>query len=93
MKGIKRNIKVYEVGNGFLVEIDYDAKCQGHPTVDAWLWHENYGIKMSMFGCMPEDANDFLETVEANLPEYIRLYAEDYMDGDDWERFANDFCF
>lgn len=91
MKEIRTNVKRFDAGNGFIVEIDFNGLCQGHPCIDAWLWHENYGVRMEMFGCDPEQLPGFLKVIENNLPEYIRIYAEEYMDGDDWERFAN--CF
>ena len=83
MKEIKVNVKRFDVGNGFIVEIDYECQCMGHPTVDAILWHKDYGIRMEMFGApkdRPDEVEIFEDVVEANLDEYIEMYREEYMD-------------
>ena len=82
MKEIKQESRVYEYDDGFRVEIVI-----GDENYEAWLWHKNYGIKASMFG-MPKSQQsyeDFLETVEATIIEDIIAYAQDYMDGEDYD--------
>ena len=47
-------------------------------TYEAWLYNREYGIKDLMFGMPVEQQSfdEFLEIVEANVPEYIELYKE-----------------
>ena len=47
-------------------------------TYEAWLYNREYGIKDFMFGMPVEQQSfdEFLEIVEANVPEYIELYRE-----------------
>lgn len=60
-------------------------------TWEVWLWHKGCGIKDFMFG-LPKynsagkeqykDYNEVLEIVEANLPQYIGMYYEEFMKGE-----------
>ena len=69
-------IDTYEDGD-FIIEItrtDYGW--------DAWLCEKSYGIKNMMFGCFESHFTyqEFLEAVEANLPEYEADYTEEYIE-------------
>ena len=66
------NIKTYDVGNGFCVDIE---KKDGY--YDSWIYRKNIGIKMSMFGC-EENLSEFKKLVFANLEEYEEMYDEEY---------------
>lgn len=64
---------------------------------DAWLYKKNYGVKTYMFGAFKKYYNEmqhkehietletFIEMVDANLPDYIKLYK---IEIDDIERAA-----
>jgi len=71
---------------------DYIVECVYLPeddTVEFWLQHKNYGIKLLMFG---ENANDIgwhgkgipdtsvIDLIENNLDSYIKEYQEQYED-------------
>ena len=60
---------------GFLVDI-----VQNEEGTAAWLYHEDYGIKMLMFGEDGTSWQDFTEIVEANLPIEVGVYKDLYMD-------------
>lgn len=64
----------YNVGEGFYVDI-VNLR---NGTYEAWLYHETIGVKDFMFG-IKETRTDFLETVNANLEEYIAIYELRYM--------------
>ena len=51
-------------------------------TYEAWLYNREYGIKDLMFGMPVEQQSfdEFLEIVEANVPEYIELYKAQHED-------------
>jgi len=51
-------------------------------TYEAWLYNREYGIKDLMFGMPVEQQSfdEFLEIVEANVPEYIELYKVQHED-------------
>lgn len=59
---------------GFYVDIVDDD------TLEAWLYHENYGIKELMFGEDGTSILDFKDLVEINLPSYIESYKDKYFD-------------
>lgn len=80
------NVKTetYEVGD-FLVDIQEDDE-----MFDMWLVHKDYGVKNYCFGSPKENyqygephtvtKEEFMETVEANLEDYIREYREEVME-------------
>ena len=75
-------IRTIECSKGFYIDIVYDSKQE---LFYAWLFHEDYGVKESMFGCPVEQPNGittieyFTELAIANAPDYITSYEEDYM--------------
>ena len=76
----------HEVYNGFMVDIT-----ESKEIFEAYLYHKDYGVKMSMFGTMKEahkeyygkaeTLSSFSETVETALQfdDYIPLYIERYI--------------
>ena len=87
MKRANLKTYTYEAGNGFMVDIVVKED-----MFEAWIYHENYGVKDMMWGS-PKTYTRFGETheetlksfkalVEANIPEHAMFYAEQYMDED-----------
>lgn len=63
-------------------------------TFEAWLAYENYCVSELMFSVPKgqQTYDEFLETVEANLPDYERFYAEKNIDEDDFSlKFTDTF--
>ena len=69
--------ETYKAIDGFLIDIEDDGECY-----NAYLWHENMGVKDLMFGVFKEShsKSDFIDLVIANFEDYRTLYEEDYMD-------------
>lgn len=86
-------VDTYELSlKGFFMEIVTRIDKHGK-MYDAYLYHEDYGIKEYMFGLLADNMPDYayvLEVVEANLPDYISSYVEDHMDYDDVEKYLGD---
>lgn len=63
--------------DGFLVEIE-----ETESEYAAYLYHEEYGIKMLMYGMPKEQQSkaEFMEIVEYSVDDYIQCYVEEYMD-------------
>ena len=64
--------------HGFCVDISTDGD-----TIEAFLYHRDYGIKSLMWGGMltkDQTAESFKDLVFANIPDYIKLYLDEYMD-------------
>lgn len=76
MEKADRKITVYELDDGFYLDI-----ADGKDGYEAWLYHEDYGIKSMMFSIPFSKAGKkrFKEIVEQNIDEYISSYEEDYM--------------
>lgn len=84
MKEIK-NIATftYDMGNNWRIDVVH----KGY-EIDAWIYHDAYGVKLFMFGEMTKPSTsitEFMELVEANFDDYKSLYEADYMDAEDWE--------
>lgn len=75
------NIKLTQYRHGkFIITIE-----EGKGLFSAWLRHERYGIQTMMFGWPKKqptgetfDYDAFMELVEGNLDEYIRIYKDEY---------------
>ncbi len=66
----------YDVGfRNFMVDVVETE--YGH---EAFLYKSNYGVKDLMFGLQEKDIDAFVEIVEANLPDYMYSYEEEYCD-------------
>ena len=86
--------------DGFHVDIVEQTDTLADNTTEriysAWLYHEEYGIKEMIFGCMEETVkskNAFVDMVEAELndhiEEYMRKYANEYLYDDMTEMVMN----
>lgn len=86
MMGLKRSkileIKSYDTEcRGFIVDIVTKHNLGSFKHLyEAWLSHENYGIKSFMFGAICDNKIEFIGLVVENLPECIKIYADEYMD-------------
>lgn len=79
--GIRTETYAYQ--NGW----NFDIVTNEHTGIrDVYLYHYDYGIKMHMFGTQEKDRDKFLQTVEANIDDYIEQYKEQYMDQEDPKR-------
>ena len=65
-------IDIYDAGYGYSVEIIKSGK-----MVEAWMAHDDYGIKMLMISANLNNPDDFIELVEANLDEYKVAYMDE----------------
>lgn len=63
-----RAVKLYEYGD-FRIEVI--RREDGWREV--WLFHKDYGVKDLMFGVQAR-GQELLDMIEANLPDYIKLY-------------------
>lgn len=67
----------FNAGGGFKVDI-----VETDTMFEAWLWHDNYGIKDYMFGYREKDMNieNFIILVEYNIANSKRYYKNRYME-------------
>ena len=74
-----RQTTTYYYGVGFYIDIVITLTDRERDNClhEAWLYPENFCIKTYMFGCY-ESTKDFLEMVEANAPEYIKVFCNEY---------------
>lgn len=63
------------VENGFMIDIVSKL----NNWKEAWIYHEDYGIKDMMFG-MEEPMAEFITIIQKNLQETMNDYREQYMD-------------
>lgn len=74
MKILNIKTTTYDVGDGFRVDIVQDGK-----HFDAYIFHQDYGIKTHMFGVATGTVDEFVSLVEGSLEEDKAIYEEDYM--------------
>ena len=62
---------------GYIIEVIEVAE-----IYEAWLSHEDYGVKSLMFGLLKKDVSfeKMIEITEGNLGLHIELYNDDYVD-------------
>ncbi len=65
---------------GFYIDVTEGKEC-----IEGWIYHENIGIKMLMFGIpgrMDDEArlHEMVILLLGNTRDYIKMYREDYMD-------------
>ena len=80
-------IKKYKVSNheGFYIEQTFNSDC-----TEFWLYHEDYGVKMLMFGLgyfyyTPDGAPSevlICKILNKEVEEYIDIYMHDYIKGE-----------
>ena len=78
MKVYQKQLTVYELDDGFFVEVSKDED-----ATHFYLGHKQYGVKSLMFG-----VNDFSfmsekQLIEANVEDYIQMFKEEYFDYND----------
>ena len=86
--------ETYWIRDKWFVDITISPNRDAH-IIEAWLYHKDYGNKDMMFGeawddkekhtiqPIPENIStyeEFLEMVEIDIDDYIRIYEEEYMD-------------
>lgn len=65
---------------GFYIDVTEGKEC-----IEGWIYHENIGIKMLMFG-IPGRVDDkkrlqeMIIVLSGNEREYTRIYREEYID-------------
>ena len=69
-----RPVKLYDCGGDYRVEVI--RLDDGEREV--WLFRKDIGTKMLMFGVY-EKGSELLATIEANLPEYTKIYKDLYV--------------
>lgn len=72
MKKLGCNTTTYDFGNGYRVDI---VKMKNY--YEAWIYHDDYGVKSMMFGSNNTNNNDFLEMVDRNFIDYKELYQKE----------------
>lgn len=78
-----KEIKVFELENGFVLEVEAE-NAAGNTPHNFWLYHQGYGVKDHMFAITIEgmDIVDFVkEFVKNDIDEYVDSYLATYMDG------------
>lgn len=81
MKKYKKTITAYELADAFTVEVE-----ETEETVDFYITHDAIGIKMFMFGLYnvcPFEEDEIEEIIEANAEQYIDIYTNKYLEGDE----------
>lgn len=66
----------YDAGDGFLVDIVDNTR---DDLREVWLYHEEYGVKMFVFG-FQEDLEYALEITEKTINDHKATYKDKYMD-------------
>ena len=64
---------------GFRVDVVERSSNVKERLYEAWLYHNNYGIKTLMFGALEDSMGVFLEMIDNNIADYIEDYIEDYI--------------
>ena len=71
-------VRKFKVDNhpGFFIE-EFIEEFNDGLIVEFWLYHEDYGVKMLMFGAPPED---YIVSILSNqVEDYIDIYMHDYI--------------
>lgn len=75
MKKYQKEIIVYELSNGFVVERERKENC-----IEFYISHKKYGIKSLMFGLCDKDEIEAEEMMLSELESYIDNYKEEFFD-------------
>ena len=69
---------VYQVKytNGYVVEIEQNRK---ENTVELWIYREDTGVKMFMFGLEKESYKEIMLILESNIKTYMNAYRLNYI--------------
>lgn len=86
--------ETYWIRDKWFVDITISPDKDAH-IIEAWLYHKDYGIKDMMYGEAWDDTEkhtiqdkpeyihtyeQFLAIVESNIPDYMKIYQDEYMD-------------
>ncbi len=68
---LNQRIYTYKYNDQYYVDVVFDWK-----TYEAWIYNKDYGVKDLMFGTPAEQTSliEFLDTVNAVVPDYIESY-------------------
>ena len=75
---IEKAIKSYLIDNDFIIDIEQTGQFW-----EAWLYHVEYGVKVSLLGLSSsqiEKHDDFLNNYLSDLTPYINDYKMKYME-------------
>ena len=77
MDKISNSIKETYKRGEYVIEISETGE-----TYEVWIYREQYGIKMLMFGLLKEDTPlaEFIKIVERNFYNYAATYHDEYED-------------
>lgn len=77
IKYIKLESKLFDVGNGFYIEVSKDIFDN---SFSAYIFHKSYGIKSLVYGM--EDEAKLIECIESRsgIDEAIEQYSSEYME-------------
>ncbi|MBR3645217.1 MAG: hypothetical protein IKN54_02265 [Lachnospiraceae bacterium] len=85
--------ETYWIKDKWFIDITISPDGEAH-VIEAWLYHNDCGIKILMFGESWDDTekhtiqdnpanisdyDDFLDMVECQIDEYIDIYTEEHM--------------
>ena len=74
MKKYEKTITVYTLPFGFKVEVEKNEELS-----EFYISHNDYGVKMHMFGLLNCDISDLDDIVASNVIQYIALYHQQYI--------------
>jgi hypothetical protein len=76
MKYIKLDTKLFDVGDGFYIEVSKDIF---NNSFSAYIFHKDYGVKSLVYGM--EDEAALIECIErrSGIDEAIEQYSNGYM--------------
>ena len=86
MKPTIQVVYVFRKGPWRIEFID-GIKVKGETLKEAWLVHDDYGVKDFMYGIPADDASltAFVDMIMYNLDECIEIYKDLYFDKEDEE--------
>ena len=73
-------LETYSADDGYMVDIQ-EVCCLDKDEYEAWLYHQDYGIKTLMFAMPVEQQSleEFVEIVERNVDGHKALYNDLYV--------------
>ena len=75
MKKYQKTITVYELHDGFMVEVHREKEFS-----EFYIYHKAYGIKTLMFGVCDCDKVAEEQIIEANAEDHMNVYKAEYFD-------------
>lgn len=74
MKKYEKTITVYTLPYGFKVEVERNEELSAF-----YISHNDYGVKMLMFGLLNFDASEQDDIVASTVIQYMGIYQQQYM--------------